>query len=160
MKADKIVLFSHLLELARAVGQGRSLDATDLYNLFVSRVKNDGSRTEDKQAGLLSLAKALSENTACEKANVFRLLAGVAPVKAVKDIELELKTECIGSPIGSHVDTPREVMLASGFKIDSTVYPNIAYKGDRFDPTVWYKVYTETEQQLMNALRNLKRTIE
>lgn len=42
----------------------------------------------------------------------------------------------------------RSQAKAMGFSIDSTCYPNVAYKGPRFNVTEFAFIYTETEERL------------
>ena len=42
-----------------------------------------------------------------------------------------------------------------GYIIDSTCYPNIYYKGHRFDPAEWGHVLTNLEFDLLKALEGM-----
>ena len=42
-----------------------------------------------------------------------------------------------------------------GYIIDSTYYPNIYYKGNRFSPTEWGYVLTHLEFDLLKALEGM-----
>lgn len=44
----------------------------------------------------------------------------------------------------------------SGLTIDSTCYPNVAYKGDRSEPDEWYEVPTEKEEKATDLLKLCK----
>jgi hypothetical protein len=46
----------------------------------------------------------------------------------------------------------RAYALANGYTIDDHTNPPTAYKGERFNPTVWTTTYTEREAILINAL--------
>lgn len=46
----------------------------------------------------------------------------------------------------------RAAALKAGYIIDSTCYPNVAYKGPRFQPDHWIRIPTEREEELENAL--------
>lgn len=45
-----------------------------------------------------------------------------------------------------------EEARAQGFTVDTTVYPHVAYKGPRFNPTSTKHCLTELEAQLAKAL--------
>jgi hypothetical protein len=62
--------------------------------------------------------------------------------------------------IGCHSDSPftrergmnikhPDEMQAQGFTIDRHCYPNVYYKGPRFNPTEWGTCYTELESKLI-----------
>lgn len=48
-----------------------------------------------------------------------------------------------------------DVAKAKGYTIDNTCYPNIAYKGPRFNPTEWVPVFTDVENQLIKKVEEL-----
>ena len=54
----------------------------------------------------------------------------------------------------------REQATARGFIIDSTCYPNVAYKGPRFGPDEIYVILTETEEMYLGALADLLGTTD
>lgn len=45
----------------------------------------------------------------------------------------------------------REQIKAEGFMIDDDVYPPLAYKGLRFNPTEVFEILTELEEELVAA---------
>lgn len=51
----------------------------------------------------------------------------------------------------------RKEALDAGYIIDNHCYPNVAYKGQRFQPDHWFKVLTEYEEQLTFKFDHYKR---
>lgn len=47
-----------------------------------------------------------------------------------------------------------------GYIIDTCCYPNIAYKGPRFDPSKWFEVLTEKEHVQSETIRKQGKMIE
>lgn len=45
--------------------------------------------------------------------------------------------------------------VSLGFTVDSTCYPPVAYKGERFSPDEWHKCHTDNEAELRSAVRLL-----
>ena len=57
----------------------------------------------------------------------------------------------------------RQEAEAQGYTVDTHVYPWVAYRGPRFNPTEWHTVLTDKEthvERLADALRKLVRQIE
>lgn len=48
-----------------------------------------------------------------------------------------------------------ELAVARGYTIDTSCYPNVAYKGPRFNPTEWVPVFTDVENQLIKKVEAL-----
>lgn len=47
-----------------------------------------------------------------------------------------------------------------GYRVDDSCYPWVAYKGPRFNPTIWEYCYTDEEEKLRITLTERDREIE
>lgn len=45
--------------------------------------------------------------------------------------------------------------VSQGFTVDTTCYPPVAYKGERFKPDEWHECHTDNEAELRGAIRLL-----
>ena len=68
----------------------------------------------------------------------------------IQEQEQEMVSELQSEKIEGPVDATEQ-----GFRVDTTCYPNFAYKGDRFSPREGKRIFTNIETRALRLLRRI-----